>query len=428
MHAISELHKIFTASKGVQTDTRNLKEGELFVALKGENFNGNLYADNALKAGAIGAIVDEEEYVLNDKCYLVTDGLTALQELAKYHRQQFDFPILAITGSNGKTTTKELLAVVLSKKYNVLATVGNFNNHIGVPLTLLQLTNEHNFALIEMGANHQGEIASYCQWALPNYALINNCGKAHLEGFGGIEGVRKGKGELFDFIKENGGTIFRNADLEYLIEMSSGIDAQVTYGQNRGDYIAKIYEHEPFVSIAVLNQGNEQIIKSNLVGDYNLANMLAAVAVGKYFGVELSKIKEAIESYVPTNNRSEHKVVNGVNVILDAYNANPTSMKAALQSFANTSHAQKIVMLGAMMELGDNCDEEHNDVLRFALNHTWKEVITVGKKFKNSATQNNVLHYDTATEAKEWFTKNAKDGDWVYIKGSRLTAMEKIIE
>lgn len=428
MTSIQKLYSLFKDSKGVQTDTRKLKEGEMFFALQGDNFNGNLYAEQAISNGASCAIVSDPELAKNDYCYLVSDTLQALQEMAKHHRLQFHIPFLAITGSNGKTTTKELLACVLSKKYDVLATKGNFNNHIGVPLTLLSIKEEHNFAIIEMGANHQKEIASYCQWALPNFGLINNCGKAHLEGFGGIEGVRKGKGELYDFIADKDGTIFINADYDYLANMAINVNKQITYGEFAGEYRAKIYEHEPFLKVANLGAGTEQLISTNLVGDYNLANIQAAIAVGKYFGVSDNEISDAIGTYTPTNNRSEHKEVKGINIILDAYNANPSSMKAALDSFDKMSHANKIVMLGAMMELGDTSAMEHQEILTYAKQKNLKQVIVVGKEFEASANNNGVLYFENATSAKEWFWENVSKEDWVYIKGSRLTAMEKIIE
>jgi len=426
--SILDLYQLFLKSTGVQTDTRKIREGEMYVALKGENFNGNQFAQQALDKGASCAIVDQTDIAQTENCYLVEDGLLFLQDLATHHRKQFTIPILAITGSNGKTTTKELLAAVLSKKYTVLATEGNLNNHIGVPLTLLRINSKHSFAIIEMGANHKKEIESYCQWALPNFALINNCGKAHLEGFGGIEGVRKGKGELYDFIKKEGGTIFRNADYDYLESMSSGIENQITYGEFSGTHRGKIYEHEPFLKIAIVNSGEEQLIPTNLVGDYNLPNVLAAFTVGKHFEVSKKQIARALSEYEPTNNRSEYKVKNGVHIILDAYNANPSSMKAAIQSFSNTKHTNKTMMLGAMMELGDETAIEHENVLDEALKNQWKYLITVGKEFEEAAKNKGLIHFKNAKEAKEWYNSHINKGDWVYIKGSRLTAMEKIIE
>ena len=429
MTSISELYKIYLEYPNVQTDTRQLSEGCIFFALRGDNFNGNDYALQALEQGAAYAVIDDSVLAENnERLLLVEDVLETLQQLSQHHRKQFDFPFLAITGSNGKTTTKELLAAVLGKKYNVLATKGNFNNHIGVPLTLLSVTKENNFAIIEMGANHQKEIEAYCQWALPDFGLINNCGKAHLEGFGGIEGVRKGKGELYDFIRANGGTIFRNADYDYLKEMSSGIKDQITYGEYQGDLRGKIYEREPYLSIALITKGKEQIVHTQLVGDYNLPNVLAALSVGNHFGVSFDDMEQAIADYHPSNNRSEHKVINGVNVILDAYNANPTSMKAAIDSFSKNQSKDKTIVLGAMMELGEESKIEHENIVNYARQFAWKNIVTVGEFFKESAEAHGVIYFEDATQTKEWFWKNVSAGEWAYLKGSRLTAMEKIIK
>lgn len=427
MTTISQLYEVYKQHPNVQTDTRLLSKGSIFFALKGDNFNGNSYAIQALEQGAAYAVVDDKSLENKKNCLYVQDVLVALQQLALHHRQQLDIPFLAITGSNGKTTTKELLAAVLSKKFTVLATKGNLNNHIGVPLTLLNITEEHDFAIIEMGANHKKEIASYCDWVLPNYGLINNCGKAHLEGFGGIQGVREGKGELYDFIRSNEGSIFRNADYDYLEEMATGIKKELTYGEFKGALRGKIYEHEPYLKIAILQKDKEQIMPTQLMGDYNLANVLAAVSVGDYFGVPFENISEAIAEYKPKNNRSEHKLVKGINVILDAYNANPSSMKAAMDSFHNLSQKNKILILGAMMELGVESDAEHTAVLKYAKNFPWKNIVTVGENFRTSASQIGVPNLKDASEAKQWFDKNVSKEDWVYIKGSRLTALEKII-
>ncbi len=427
MTSTADLYKIFLQHPNVQTDTRLLAKDCIFFALKGENFDGNSYALKAIENGAAYAVVDDKRLAPNDNLLFVNNVLETLQQLALHHRQQSNIPVLAITGSNGKTTTKELVSAVLSQKYNVLATIGNLNNHIGVPLTLLRITAQHNFAIIEMGANHQKEIAAYCNWTLPNYGLINNCGKAHLEGFGGIDGVRKGKGELYDFLRENAGTIFRNADLDYLENMATGIENQTTYGEYKVDIRGKIYEREPYLKIAIINSGKEKIIDTKLIGDYNLPNVLAAISVGSFFNVNENEITKAIATYQPDNNRSEYRMVRGVNVILDAYNANPSSVHAALASFNNMAQKNKIVMLGAMMELGTDSDAEHNAVLQYAQQFAWKNIITVGKNFKQHAKSLGITHFDTAEDAKKWLWHYVEKDDWVYIKGSRLTAMEKII-
>ncbi len=427
---IQEIYSIYKMHTAVQTDTRKLKEGDLFFALKGENFNGNKFAQKALEMGAAYAIIDEAAYVINDKTILVPNVLKCLQDLATYHRQQFDssIPFIGITGSNGKTTTKELIHVVLNKKYKTTATRGNFNNHIGVPLTLLEIPDNTEMAIVEMGANHQKEIEAYCQWAQPNYGLINNCGKAHLEGFGGIEGVRKGKGELYDYIREHDGSIFINADLDYLQEMAQGIAKQYSYGEFEGDIKAKVKAEEPYLELAIINAGLECTIKTNLVGLYNLPNVLAAVAIGLHFGINIDAIKEAIENYAPTNNRSQHLVKEGVNIILDAYNANPTSTLAAIKSFAEKETDNKVIMLGAMKELGKYSKEEHEHIALELKKYKWKSIVLVGEEFEQSAKEHGMKYFATSQDARNWYKDEVNSQDWVYIKGSRLAAMEKIIE
>ncbi|MBZ0098542.1 MAG: UDP-N-acetylmuramoylalanyl-D-glutamate--2,6-diaminopimelate ligase, partial [Taibaiella sp.] len=280
-----DLYELYKRHPSVQTDTRKLKPGDIFFALKGPNFNGNAFAQQALDAGAAYAVVDEIEYATDDGCIYVDDALAALQALAKYHRQQFHIPFIAITGSNGKTTTKELVTTVLRRKYKTYATYGNLNNHIGVPLTLLSIPADAETSVIEMGANHRGEIADYCTIALPTHGIITNCGKAHIEGFGGIEGVRKGKGELYDFLRENHGTAFRNTDLDYLHDMATGIEQQVTYGSANAQYIGKPLMDDVFLKVAMLTSGYEATIQTNLVGEYNFPNVMVAVAVGLHFDI-----------------------------------------------------------------------------------------------------------------------------------------------
>ncbi len=427
MIAIEELYQIYLAHPVVQTDTRKLTPGAIYFALKGENFNGNLFAQDAISKGASYAVVDDPSLSEEPNCLYVFDVLATLQQLALLHRKTLKIPILAITGSNGKTTTKELITAVIAQKFKTLSTNGNYNNHIGVPLTLLRIQKTHEFAVIEMGANHQREIASYCEWARPDFALINNCGKAHLEGFGGIEGVRKGKGELYDFIRSHGGTIFINSDLDYLKDMANGIEQQISYGEFTGETRGKIYEHEPFLKIALTNHGEERIIATNLIGDYNLPNVLAAVAIGKYFGVSKNEIDRAITNYFPTNNRSEHRIINDIHFILDAYNANPTSMVAAIRSFQQLDQRLKVLVLGSMMELGDESENEHRSVLKFAKQFSWEKIITVGEGFKEQSNLLGIQHFDNADDLRDWFWKHIDKDAWVLLKGSRLTAMEKLI-
>lgn len=423
---IKDLYSIYLQHSNVQTDTRKLTPGCLFFALKGPNFNANTFAIQALEQGASYAIVDEEEYAVNDKCILVVDVLDTLQQLAKHHRQQLDIPFLAITGSNGKTTTKELVNTVLKKKYNTSATVGNLNNHIGMPLTILAIKPEAEFAIIEMGANHQHEIERYCRIALPTHAIITNCGKAHIEGFGGIEGVRKGKGELYDHIRANEGTIFRNTDLDYLESMAHDIDNQITYGSANADYIGKPLMNGVLLDVAVLNHMSEILIKTKLVGAYNFANVMTAVAIGEYFGVSIEDIRDAIGTYSPDNSRSQW-VEKGTNrLILDAYNANPTSMRAAIINFANSNLPNKTLWLGAMKEMGTEEANEHKALVELINEYPWNDVILVGKEF-NGLNDKYTL-YPTSAEAADSIKNNKPENASILIKGSRGSKMELLAE
>ena len=350
--SIAELYDIFRQHQSIITDTRKLKQGDIFFALKGSNFNGNIFALQALQLGAAYVVIDEQPDEDNANLILVDNVLTTLQQLAKHHRTQFSIPFIGITGSNGKTTTKELINAVLSSAYKTYTTQGNLNNHIGVPLTLLSIKKDAQIAVIEMGANHQKEIEQYCKWAQPTHAVITNCGKAHLEGFGGIEGVRKGKGELYDFVRSHNGVAFAYNEYEYFHEMSKGIREVVWYGVNKGTVCGEVLSSEPFLEITLTKGFSFKTIKTNLVGAYNLPNVLCAITIGKYFKVDDEKIKTAIENYFPSNSRSQLIEVGSNKIILDAYNANPTSMKAAIENFAGLPSLNKILILGGMMELG----------------------------------------------------------------------------
>lgn len=424
---IQTLYNIYKDAQGVQTDTRKLVPRELFFALSGDNFNGNIFAKQALDKGAIAAVIDDKDYYIDERTILVENSLHTLQQLALYHRKQFTIPILAITGSNGKTTTKELITTVLSTQYKVHATKGNLNNHIGVPLTLLSMKKDTEIAVIEMGANHQKEIASYCEIATPNYGLINNCGKAHLEGFGGVEGVKKGKGELYDYIRNTQGSIFINSELDYLQEMSQGIEKQISYGsmQTNAIYKGTIFDNQPCLTVAITTASNECIIQSQLVGDYNFPNIMAAVAVGKYFGISIENIKNAIESYSPDNSRSQ-RILEGSNTyIMDAYNANPSSVSLAIKNFALAQFPNKTILLGAMMELGEESIAEHQAIIALLELYNWNNVILVGGDFKY--TKHNYTYFDNTEEAKDWYKKQQFENMAFLIKGSRAIAMEKII-
>ena len=421
MISTEQLYKIYLQHPSVQTDTRKLKPGDIFFALKGPNFNGNTFALHALEAGAAYCIVDDVVYD-DERILQVEDVLTALQQLASYHRDQFDIPFIAITGSNGKTTTKELIHQVLSCKYKTYTTEGNLNNHIGIPLTLLKIKKEAEMAVVEMGANHVKEIADYCTYTKPTHGIITNCGKAHLEGFGSEENIKKAKGELFDYLRKNGGTAFAFYDYDYFHTMTPGIREVIWYGTNKGHVTGKELHANPFLSV-VLNE--EITINTQLIGSYNLPNVLCAVAIGKYFDISYEKIKHTLESYLPSNSRSQLKQIGTNNFIIDAYNANPTSMKAAIENMTKIDAENKILMLGAMKELGDNSLQEHQQLINLINKYHWKHVVLVGGEFAN--TQHQHLYFTTTAEAKEWLQQLSPQNTYILIKGSRGIAMENVL-
>ena len=423
--SIEALYKIFLQHSSVCTDTRKIKQGDIFFALKGGNFNGNMFALQALQLGAAYAVIDETPDEDNDNFIKVDDVLTTLQQLSKHHREQFTIPFIGITGSNGKTTTKELINAVLSSHYKTYTTQGNLNNHIGVPLTLLSIKTDAQIAVIEMGANHQKEIEQYCKWAQPTHAIITNCGKAHLEGFGGIEGVRKGKGELYDFVRAHNGTAFAYNEYDYFHEMSKGIREVVWYGINKGEVCGKVLSSQPFLEVEITNGFSFSSIKTNLVGDYNLPNILCAITVGKYFKVDDKKIKTAIESYVPSNSRSQLIEIGSNKIILDAYNANPTSMKAAIENFVHIPSANKILILGGMMELGKESIHEHENLISLINNYKWSNVLLVGGDFKK--VSNNYIFINSADEAANWLKQQNFQNTYFLIKGSRSIQLEKVL-
>ncbi len=428
---IEELYKIYTQYPSIQTDTRKLKKNDLFFALKGPNFNGNLFAKQALDAGAAYAIVDEKISSIDNRYLVVDNALETLQELAKFHRRQFNtndksrIPFIAITGSNGKTTTKEFLHEVLNSKYKTYTTQGNLNNHIGIPLTILKIKPDAEMAIIEMGANHMGEIASYCRYAMPTHGLITNIGKAHLEGFGGMEGVKKGKGELFDYLAKNKGIAFVNADDEGVSEQGNKVTTKIFYGKNGKDLYGDIIKSEPFCEIKM--KGNKPFtIQTKLVGSYNLPNVLAAVCMGRYFQVDDIQIKKAIENYAPSNSRSQLIKRGGNTIILDAYNANPGSMKAAIENFANMQGSKKVLLLGAMMELGADSEKEHEELISLIDKHKWEAVVLTGKSFNE--LPHNYINYETPLQVKEWLQQLKFENAQILIKGSRSMQMEKVLE
>jgi UDP-N-acetylmuramoyl-tripeptide--D-alanyl-D-alanine ligase len=423
---VEQLYHIYQQYPSVQTDTRKLKPGDIFFALKGPNFNGNSFAKKALEAGAAYAVVDEDIDAAEKRLIKVKDVLTALQELALYHRKQFNIPFLAITGSNGKTTTKELVHAVLSSTYTTYTTQGNLNNHIGVPLTLLSIKKDAQMAVIEMGANHLKEIESYCRIALPTHGIITNCGKAHLEGFGSPEGVRKAKGELYDFLRSHDGTAFVMWDYDYLQTMSKGIPHIIKYGTVKdADFTGNLAQSEPYLSVSITKGAHIQDMPTQLVGNYNLPNILAAVAVGKFFTVSDENIQRSIGQYTPSNSRSQLIQRQDNNIILDAYNANPTSMKAAIENFAALQAKQKVLMLGAMAELGNDSLNEHRAIVDLIKKYQWQAVVLVGGDFLK--IDHPFLSMHSSEEAAGWYRSQHFHNTYFLIKGSRSMQMEKVL-
>ena len=421
---IAQLHQLFLQCNKVSTDTRKIESNSLFFALKGENFNGNTFAKQALENGAKYVIIDEEEYLINNKTILVDNVLKALQELATYHRNYLKIKIIALTGSNGKTTTKELINATLSQKYKTVATVGNLNNHIGVPLTLLSMNTNTEIGIVEMGANHLNEIELLCNLAQPDYGYITNFGKAHLEGFGSMEGVIKGKTELYNYLIENDKHIFLNADDAIQVEKLSSYIKKIGFSKtNKEYYKIELLEANPFVKLKVENS----IITSNLIGAYNFTNLCAATVIAKYFNLEVEAIKTGIENYTPQNNRSQIITIDSNKVILDAYNANPSSMQAALTNFANLKDENKIVILGDMFELGKEAEKEHQNIAELAMDLNFSKIFLVGENFfKTETVSDKVKKYKSFEDFKNNF-KQLKDTT-LLIKGSRGMALERTLD
>ncbi|HSN10268.1 MAG TPA: UDP-N-acetylmuramoyl-tripeptide--D-alanyl-D-alanine ligase [Hanamia sp.] len=421
---IEEIYKIYQQHPFVQTDSRKLQNDEIFFALKGPNFNGNDFAKKALELGAAYVVADEDIDAEDNRIIKVDDVLQTLQQLAKYHREQFDIPFIAITGSNGKTTTKELIHEVLSTTYKTYTTKGNLNNHIGIPLTILKIKPDAEMAVIEMGANHLNEIAGYCAYAKPLYGLITNIGKAHLEGFGGVENVKKGKGELFDYLKTHNGTAFVNTDDNSVFDLGKEVKNAIYYGSNSENIKGKIVKNNPFIEVEIGGQSSFNI-QTNLVGAYNLPNILAATCIGKYFKVDDENIKKAIENYHPSNSRSQLIQKDSNTIILDAYNANPGSMKAAIENFANMEGNKKILLLGSMMELGADSEKEHAAIISLINKYQWYAVVLVGENFREII--NNYINLENSTEARDWLKKTDPKNSLILIKGSRSMQMERSV-
>lgn len=423
---IAELYKCFMECGKVTTDSRNCPEGSMFIALKGETFNGNAFAAQALKQGCRYAVIDESEYA-GEGTILVDNCLQALQQLANYHRRQLKTPVIGITGTNGKTTTKELISTVLSRKFNTLYTEGNFNNHVGVPLTLLRLTKEHEMAVVEMGANHPGEIKTLVHIAEPDYGIITNVGKAHLQGFGSFEGVIRTKGELYDFLRAKGGaTIFIQNENPYLNGIAEGLTC-VRYGQTAGLYVSgELISCSPFLSFRWTAEGVSHEVNTHLIGSYNLDNMLAAAAIGRYFGVSDDDISSALASYLPHNNRSQLKETADNKLIVDAYNANPTSMMAALKNFRQIEAPHKMVILGDMKELGEASREEHQKVVDYLKECGFDRVVLVGPEF--AAATHSYQTFQHVDEVLADIRIHKPQGYYILIKGSNSMKLSQLPE
>jgi UDP-N-acetylmuramoyl-tripeptide--D-alanyl-D-alanine ligase len=422
---ISQIHNLFLKCNSVSIDTRKIESNSLFVAIKGENFDANTFAKEALAKGASYVIIDNKNYFIDQRTVLVENSLTALQELAKFHRQYLKLPIIALTGSNGKTTTKELINVVLSKKFKTKATVGNLNNHIGVPLTLLSFDSTTEVGIVEMGANHKKEIEFLCELAKPDFGYITNFGKAHLEGFGGVEGVIEGKSEMYNYLSQNDKLAFINLEDKIQLEKSKTLKSY-SFGVNKKNANVNISSiaANPFVQI----QFSNLLIQTHLIGLYNANNINAALTIGKYFEVEDLAIKEALESYIPENNRSQ-LIAKGTNqIILDAYNANPSSMAVAIENFLQLDNSNKIMILGDMFELGNESAEEHKAIVDFLLDR--KDVIFyfVGKEFYSNRTDKNSFHFfETFDAFSEHLQASKINNSSILIKGSRGMALERTL-
>jgi len=423
---IQNIHTQFLKCKSVSIDTRKIEAGSMFFAIKGENFDANTFAQQALDLGALFVVIDNESYFVDERTILVDNSLETLQELAKFHRTYLNLPIIALTGSNGKTTTKELINVVLSKKFNTKATIGNLNNHIGVPLTLLSFAKETEIGIVEMGANHKKEIEFLCEIAQPDYGYITNFGKAHLEGFGGVEGVIEGKSEMYKYLLKNDKTAFVNLDDPIQVEKSDKIKS-FTFGIQKSEADLKISDIKanPFVFVDY----NDFSVKSHLIGLYNSNNINAAVAIGTYFKVDNADIKAAIEGYVPENNRSQLLKKGSNDIILDAYNANPSSMAVAIANFMQLDNLNKIMILGDMFELGDESKQEHKIIVDSVLNQTESVCYLIGKAFyEHKVSNENVYFFETFDTYAEYLKTIKFNGNTILIKGSRGMALERTLD
>lgn len=422
---IQQLHSLFLKCNKANTDTRKIEINDMFFALKGDNFNGNTFTKKALEAGAKYAVIDEIQYAENKQSIVVDNVLNTLQQLATYHRDYLKIPIIALTGSNGKTTTKELINCVLSRKYITVATQGNLNNHIGVPLTLLSMNEETEMGVVEMGANHLEEINLLAKIAKPDYGYITNFGKAHLEGFGSVEGIIKGKSELYDFLKSNDKLIFVNGNDTIQLNKTENLKRYIfSSDYKESNVFIKLKDCDPNVKVLY----NDIEIKSQLIGLYNFGNICAAIAIGHYFGVDSTNIKEAVESYTPSNNRSQIIKKGKNKIILDAYNANPTSMEAAIKNIDSLSEKNKVLILGDMFELGDTTKEEHQNIVNLISSLNFKTVFLVGKNFFETGNTNTIKKFETFDDLKSNLQNSTIENSTILIKGSRGMALERVLD
>lgn len=424
--SIIDLYDLFIHNPQITTDSRNCPKGSIFFALKGDKFDGNQYAGKALASGCVYAVIDNPDYYIGERTILVDNVLKTLQQLAHHHRKVLGLPIIGITGTNGKTTTKELLAAVLSTKFNLLYTEGNFNNHIGVPLTLLRLTHDHEMAVIEMGASHPGDIKELVEIVHPNYGIITNVGRAHLEGFGSFEGVIRTKGELYDYIRRSKGKIFIKKENEYLQSIAKGIE-QITYGNGDDAFASgQVVSCDPFLVFNWKQQGKLHTVETHMIGSYNLDNVLAAVAVGRFFKIPAERISRAIAAYEPTNNRSQFKKTDNNELIIDAYNANPSSMKVALDNFITMPVQPKAIILGDMRELGPTSDELHAEVVAQIKKGQFDKVFLCGEHFSKVGKE--FSPFATTEAMVEELRKQPLKGYHILIKGSHSMGLEKLAD
>jgi len=427
--SLQQLYKTYQLANRICIDSRQLQPNDLFIAIRGKNFNGNAFAREAINKGACFAIIDEKKYADNKQYILVDNTLQTLQSLAKYHRKQFNIPFIGIAGSNGKTTTKELIKSVLRTQYKVFATIGNLNNHIGVPLSLLAIDKEIEIAVIEMGANNFGEIALLCELTAPTHGMITNIGKEHLEGFKDLAGVKKANGELYEYLAQTGGSAFINTDNADLLAMAGVIKKVITYGAGpKADCRGELIEKFPFLKVAFYAEGKPVQISSQLTGTYNFENIIAAISVGSFFKVGMDNIKKAIEGYHPLDNRSQLITNSSNTFILDAYNANPTNMQLALESFSSMPAPHKVVILGDMLEMGEQSYKEHLGIVNQLKNYNFDDILLVGAQFQKVADHIQCKHFADLQQLKQWYSTQKFENTCFMIKGSRKIRLEELLQ